>query len=180
MHLKKSRYLIMKDLYKILNLTYGASESKIKTKFRKLVIIYHPDKTGGSKIFEEIFKEILNAYFTLTNKEKRAIYDLKYKHIWVPQEFQISNQKTHIYRQVQPTQNSLKYRVFHKTEYSNLKVWFTFCVVVILYSLLYLNNIIPTTKTTTKKRSANSQVDLPLEKLKTEKRPESGEIQFTD
>ena len=59
------------DYYDILGVSRTASEKDIKTAFRKLAAQHHPDKGGDHKKFVEI-KE---AYETLTNQEKRAMYD---------------------------------------------------------------------------------------------------------
>jgi len=61
-----------KDYYKILGISRNASEDDIKKAYRKLAHQYHPDKTGGN---EQKFKEVNNAYQTLSNKEKRSQYD---------------------------------------------------------------------------------------------------------
>lgn len=60
------------DYYKILGVEKGASEDDIKKAYRKLAHQYHPDKKGGD---EQKFKEINEAYQTLSNKEKRVHYD---------------------------------------------------------------------------------------------------------
>jgi len=62
----------MKDYYKILGVSKGASEEEVKKAFRKLAHEYHPDKKHGN---ETKFKEINEAYQVLSNKEKRAQYD---------------------------------------------------------------------------------------------------------
>jgi DnaJ-class molecular chaperone len=59
------------DYYTILEVEKTASEKEIKTAFRKLAHVHHPDKGGD----EKRFKEINEAYQTLSNKEKRAQYD---------------------------------------------------------------------------------------------------------
>ncbi|OGI78147.1 hypothetical protein A3C57_00560 [Candidatus Nomurabacteria bacterium RIFCSPHIGHO2_02_FULL_33_12] len=61
-----------KDYYKILGVNKGASESEIKTAFRKMAHQYHPDKNKGDDIK---FKEINEAYQTLSDANKRAQYD---------------------------------------------------------------------------------------------------------
>lgn len=61
-----------KDYYKILGIERGASEDDIKKAYRKLAHQYHPDKAGGD---EAKFKEINEAYQTLSSKEKKAQYD---------------------------------------------------------------------------------------------------------
>ncbi|MBI4128856.1 MAG: molecular chaperone DnaJ [Parcubacteria group bacterium] len=60
-----------KDYYAILGVPRSASETEIKSAFRKLAHEYHPDK-GGS---ETKFKEINEAYQVLSNREKRRTYD---------------------------------------------------------------------------------------------------------
>ncbi|MEX2010285.1 MAG: DnaJ C-terminal domain-containing protein [Parcubacteria group bacterium] len=62
----------MKDYYKTLGVERNASEEDIKKAFRKLAHQYHPDKKGGD---EARFKEVNEAYSTLSDKRKRAQYD---------------------------------------------------------------------------------------------------------
>jgi len=64
-----------KDYYKILGVERNATESEIKSAFRKLALQYHPDRNPGNKTAEEKFKEINEAYEVLSDKEKRARYD---------------------------------------------------------------------------------------------------------
>ena len=63
-----------KDYYAILGLKRGASESEIKTAYRKLARKYHPDVSKEANA-EEKFKEIAEAYQTLKDPEKRAAYE---------------------------------------------------------------------------------------------------------
>ena len=58
-----------KDYYEVLGLQKGASESEIKSAFRKLAIKYHPDKNQGDKEAEERFKEINEAYEVLSDPD---------------------------------------------------------------------------------------------------------------
>lgn len=64
-----------KDLYKVLNLTFEASPEDIKTAFRKLARIYHPDVTDDEEAVSK-FKEIKEAYDILSNVESRKKYDI--------------------------------------------------------------------------------------------------------
>lgn len=64
-----------KDLYKILGITYNADEDEIKTAYRQLVRIYHPDTAGKNADIEK-FKEIQHAYEILSNKEAKKKYDI--------------------------------------------------------------------------------------------------------
>ena len=62
----------MKDPYKILGIDRNASEADVKKAYRKLAKEYHPDKASGN---EERFKEIADAYETLTNPSKKAQFN---------------------------------------------------------------------------------------------------------
>jgi DnaJ-class molecular chaperone len=61
-----------KDYYKTLGVSKTASEADIKSAFRKLAHEHHPDKNKGD---DKKFKEINEAYQTLSDKNKRAQYD---------------------------------------------------------------------------------------------------------
>ncbi len=67
-----------KDYYKILNVSKSDSEEAIKKRYKKLAMKFHPDKASDDdkKAHEEKFKEINEAYDTLSNKEKKARYDM--------------------------------------------------------------------------------------------------------
>jgi len=60
-----------KDYYQILGVSRNSSPEDIKKAYYKLAHKYHPDKGGD----EKKFKEINEAYQTLSNKEKKAQYD---------------------------------------------------------------------------------------------------------
>lgn len=68
----------MKDYYQILGLSFGASSSEIKRAFYSLAFKYHPDKTFGNRILEEKFKEINEAYYILSDENKRIKYHREY------------------------------------------------------------------------------------------------------
>jgi len=61
------------DYYKILEIEKDTSEEDIKKAYRKLALRYHPDKESGNT---EKFQEIQKAYETLSDPEKKRIYDL--------------------------------------------------------------------------------------------------------
>ena len=70
----------MDDLYQILGLedkTYTATDHDIKTAYRKLILVYHPDKLGDqiSEKDKEIWLKIQKAYETLSDEQKRIAYD---------------------------------------------------------------------------------------------------------
>lgn len=64
-----------KNLYNILGVSKSASESEIKSAYRKLARKYHPDLNKDDKSAAEKFKEISCAYDILGDKEKRKKYD---------------------------------------------------------------------------------------------------------
>ncbi len=64
-----------RDFYEVLGVARGASDSDIKSAYRKLALKYHPDKNPGDKAAEEKFKEIQEAYAILSDQEKKAQYD---------------------------------------------------------------------------------------------------------
>lgn len=63
----------MKDYYEILGIQKSATKDEVKKAFRKLAAKYHPDKKTGD---EAKFKEISEAYATLSDDKKRAEYDM--------------------------------------------------------------------------------------------------------
>ncbi|KAJ4416126.1 hypothetical protein N0V85_002419 [Neurospora sp. IMI 360204] len=72
LELKKSQ---RKDYYKILGIDKNADETQIKKAYRKLAIVHHPDKNPGDASAEAKFKDVGEAYETLSDPQKRARYD---------------------------------------------------------------------------------------------------------
>lgn len=65
----------MKDYYYFLGISQDASEEDIKKVYRKLSIKYHPDKNDNDSFFSDRFREIQEAYETLSDAAKRRTYD---------------------------------------------------------------------------------------------------------
>jgi molecular chaperone DnaJ len=63
------------DFYVILGLEHGASEAEIKRAYRRLARRYHPDINPGDRTAEARFRQILEAYETLMDPERRSRYD---------------------------------------------------------------------------------------------------------
>ena len=64
-----------KNYYKILGIPYTAKLDDIKRAYRKLVHKCHPDIAGNTPEIIEQFKEITEAYETLSSPQKREQYD---------------------------------------------------------------------------------------------------------
>ncbi len=65
----------MATLYDTLGVKKGASQEEIKKAYRKLAAKHHPDRNPGDASAEETFKEVQNAYDTLSDADKRKQYD---------------------------------------------------------------------------------------------------------
>jgi curved DNA-binding protein len=65
----------MRDCYETLGVTDTASETEIKTAFRKLAMDCHPDRHAGDKQAEARFKELNEAYQHVGDAKSRADYD---------------------------------------------------------------------------------------------------------
>jgi molecular chaperone DnaJ len=64
-----------RDYYEVLAIDRSASESDIKSAYRKLALKYHPDRNPDDKVAEDKFKEAAEAYGILADPQKRARYD---------------------------------------------------------------------------------------------------------
>lgn len=64
----------VKDYYKILELSPQASISEVKKSFRRLALRYHPDTNQGNRYAEAWYREIQEAYETLTDTQLREAY----------------------------------------------------------------------------------------------------------
>lgn len=65
------------NLYQILGVSRTSSPKQIKQAFLQLVKQYHPDNKNGD---EELFKQVNEAYKTLSDPLKRAEYDAEIRH----------------------------------------------------------------------------------------------------
>lgn len=63
------------DYYETLGVSRNATESDIKSAYRKLALKHHPDRNHGDVAAEESFKAAAEAYSVLGDPEKRARYD---------------------------------------------------------------------------------------------------------
>lgn len=64
----------MKNYYEILDVEPDATQEEIKKKYKALAKVYHPDVSPFSKS-EELFRDLQEAYETLSDENKRRQYD---------------------------------------------------------------------------------------------------------
>jgi DnaJ-class molecular chaperone len=67
--------MVKKTYYEILEVDKKASQEDIKSAYRRLAMLYHPDKNKLPEA-EEMFKKIAEAYSVLSDPSKRKQYDI--------------------------------------------------------------------------------------------------------
>ena len=75
-----------RDYYEVLGVSKSATEAELKKSFRRMAMKHHPDRNPGDKNAEHTFKEVKEAYETLSDSRKRAAYD-QFGHAGVNQQF---------------------------------------------------------------------------------------------
>lgn len=68
------RFVALKDYYSILNIPVTATPNEIKQAYRKLVMVYHPDKNNNEPYALQKFNEIKEAYEVLISPIKKENY----------------------------------------------------------------------------------------------------------
>ncbi|MBE5822183.1 MAG: molecular chaperone DnaJ [Clostridiales bacterium] len=65
-----------RDYYEVLGVNKNATDDELKRAYRKMAKKYHPDANQDNKEEAEVkFKEVNEAYETLSDKQKRTMYD---------------------------------------------------------------------------------------------------------
>ena len=104
----------MSDYYEILGVSKNATQDQIKTAYRKLAKIHHPDKNPGNKIAEEKFRQIKEAYEILSDPGKKLTFDVNTEN----RNNQHSNKNK--YKNYQNyTQEELQRRRYYQQHYAN-------------------------------------------------------------
>ena len=68
--------LANEDFYKLLGVDRSASPKEMKQSYRRLSAKYHPDRNPGDKSAQDMFIKITKAYETLSDPDKKKIYDI--------------------------------------------------------------------------------------------------------
>jgi curved DNA-binding protein len=66
----------MRDFYRDMDLASNATQDEIRGQFRRLAKQFHPDK-NNSPYAKQRFEEISQAYATLSDPQKRQVYDFE-------------------------------------------------------------------------------------------------------
>lgn len=64
-----------RDYYEVLGVSRNANPDELKKAYRKMALMYHPDRNPDNPEAEQSFKEASEAYEVLSNSEKRSLYD---------------------------------------------------------------------------------------------------------
>jgi hypothetical protein len=102
------------DYYQILHLKPTATSAEIKTAYRRMAKLFHPDKNPGA---EEKFKEVKEAYETLIDISKRSRYDSKRNYTISTQAKKtepVKKPKTYTF-----TEQEVKHRQYYQEHYKS-------------------------------------------------------------
>ena len=67
--------MAQRDYYEVLGVTREVDAAELKSSYRKLALMYHPDRNPNNPDAAEKFKEASEAYAVLSDSDKRARYD---------------------------------------------------------------------------------------------------------
>lgn len=155
----------MNNYYKILNISESATPDEIKKNYRKLALIYHPDRKGGDV---QMFLKIKNAYNILIDERKREIYDLELKINRILEKNQNSKVKQHrkVYREPVQVNDSRKLTNTQKA------------IVLIIISIIVSVIMYLTMGDSRQEQQQNYNTDIQLSPEDNSKEYETGELKF--
>lgn len=103
------------DYYQILGVSRSSNSEEIKRAYRRLAVMYHPDKNPDPQA-ENIFKTINEAYDVLSDPEKRSRYDLRLQNPYI-ETAEPDTPPKHRDPRYRPVRN----KVYRKSERENLR-----------------------------------------------------------
>lgn len=118
---------VYKDYYRILNVKSSATAREIKAAYRKLAMLYHPDKNPDDALAEAIFSDAAEAYKILSDTEARKHYNHQ-RYITAEEE----------YRRPVETMETLLFRIHKINTYLKTADPFRFNKEALLYSIKQL------------------------------------------
>ncbi|KAI7750191.1 hypothetical protein M8C21_026288 [Ambrosia artemisiifolia] len=139
-----------KNLYAILQVENLADETTIRKQYRKLALLLHPDKNKFPGA-EAAFKLIGEANMILSDKEKRLVYDVKYreptktavKKVHNRQGNQTSNAGQNKFKNGSSTKSNGLDKAQRSTSNTNIRFSFwtycPFCTIKYEYNIEYVN-----------------------------------------
>lgn len=105
----------MKNFYIVLEVKSTATQDEIKRSYRRLAKKYHPDKTFGDKKAEEKFKEIQEAYETLSDATSRQSYDYDFNKYYESKSTNNTSSTEGSAKQEEPITPESFYQIFRQT-----------------------------------------------------------------
>lgn len=113
----------MSDYYSILGLTKQATDIEIKSAFRRLAKIYHPDKNPNNPNAKHLFENILKAYNVLINPHTRKRYDnnISFPSTQTKTSTQQPNRRNRGQKEWNTSEEDLKRREYYKQHYHHIK-----------------------------------------------------------
>lgn len=67
--------VLLNNLYHRLQVEQSASQAEIRSAYRRLALMFHPDRRPGDKSSQEAFVNIVTAFEILSDPKARALYD---------------------------------------------------------------------------------------------------------
>lgn len=118
----------MQNYYEILGVDQTADAATIRAAYKRMAMIYHPDRNAGDKRAEEIFKTVNEAYHTLSDPLKKSRYDARLNPAYTltPEEWNRVVRRKYY----QPRQSKQQYYVVDK-EYFRIQ-GLTFLVFIVI------------------------------------------------
>lgn len=89
---------MVRDYYRVLEVSVSAHPAEIKKAFRRLAKKFHPDLNLGSKFAEEKFKAVVRAYEILSDEKRRKEYDASLQAKAAPQTRERTRPKSEPFR----------------------------------------------------------------------------------
>ncbi|KAH6646911.1 chaperone, dnaj-like protein, partial [Truncatella angustata] len=66
---------MLEDYYALLGIPRSANDAAIRSSYRRLALLTHPDKNRGNPTATRRFQQVAVAYETLKDPSKRKVYD---------------------------------------------------------------------------------------------------------